>query len=89
MTTTTRRHDPKMALPDTKSNADTRILYPYKNLQTYHGRKTYHIGLQRPNRTLLQPISQSQASYLKDTTVFMNFIEKKVIIIEQSLFRWM
>ena len=72
-----------MALSDTKSTADTRILYPYKNQQTYRGWKTYHIGLRRPNRTiiivdtLIQPaISQSQASCLKNTTDFVNFIER-------------
>ena len=43
--------------------------------------------------TSLQPTSQSQASYLKDTTDSINFIKnknKKKHIIEQSwLFRWM
>ena len=50
----------------------------------YSGRKTNYLRLQTGLQniisafvdTLLQPISISQASYLKDTTDFINFIEK-------------
>ena len=38
--------------------------------------------------TLVQPISKTQKSYLKDTTQFINFIEKTKVKSEHFLFRW-
>ena len=34
---------------------------------------------------LIQPIAQKQASYLKDTTDFLNFIEKTKLLLENVL----
>ena len=66
-------------------NLNSSFLYPYKDSQTKTGRKANHIWLWKPKRTnliicwlpqLLQPIAKVQESYLKDTTDFLNFIEK-------------
>ena len=73
-----------MVVSNTKSTANTGILYPHKNLQTYSSRKTNNLrgcdgSTERISAfvdTLLQPISTSQASYLKDSTDFINFIEE-------------
>ena len=68
-----------------KPATNTAILYPYENPQAKSGRKTDHFQLRRPYRKiklssfvdrLLKPIAKTQKSYPKDTTDFINFIER-------------
>ena len=76
-----------MALSNTNSASNTDFLHPDQNPQTYTGRKTRIISrCDAPTEKLscfvdkiLQPIAQQQESYLKDTTDFINFIEKTKI----------
>ena len=76
-----------MTIPHAKSAANTTILHSHKDSQTNTNWKTDHIGLQRPKGknlifvdSLLQPIAKLQKSYLKDTTDFINFIEKTRVV---------
>jgi len=72
----------KMALSNTNSASNTDFLHHDKNPQTYTSRKINNIGLWWTNLKgilvdkILQPIAQQHKSYLKDTTDFINFVEK-------------
>ena len=73
-----------MALSKTTTASHSNILHPTKDIQTDPSRETLIIsGCDGPTERLssfvdelLQPIAQQQKSYLKDTTHFINFLEK-------------
>ena len=78
-----------MAIPHAKSTANTTILHTHKikiHKPTPVGRPIIS-GCEGPTErissfvdSLLQPIAKSQKSYLKDTTDFINFIEKTRVV---------
>ena len=85
-----------MAIPHTKSTANTANLHPHKYSQpTPVGRPIisgYEGSTERISSfvdSLLQPIAKSQKSYLKDTTDFINFIEKTKVVEKAILVSWM
>ena len=61
-----------MALSNTTTASYSNILHPNKDTQTDPSRETYYSFVDK----LLQPMAQQQKSYLKDTTHFINFLEK-------------
>ena len=61
-----------MALSNTTTASYSNILHPNRDTQTYPSRVTYYSFVDK----LLQPMAQQQKSYLKDTTHFINFLEK-------------
>ena len=61
-----------MALSNTTTASYSNILHPNKDTQTNPSRETYYSFVDK----LLQPMAQQQKSYLKDTTHFINFLEK-------------
>ena len=61
-----------MALSNTTTASYSNILHPNKDTQTDPSRETYYSFVDK----LLQPMAQQQKSYLKDTTYFINFLEK-------------
>ena len=72
-----------MAFSNPTSTKNTDILHCHKNPQTETGWETYNKRFSGPTESissfvvrLLQPIAIKQESYLKDTTDFINFIEK-------------
>jgi len=72
-----------MAFAHTEPSANSSVLHTYKDSQTEARRKTDNIGCNGPTGRLslfvdrlIQSITQMQESYLKDTTDFINFIEK-------------
>ena len=75
-----------MAIPNAKSTPNSSFLYPYKDLQTKPGQKATISGCDSPTKRisfddfLLQPIAKVQESYFKDTTHFLNFIEKTKVV---------
>ena len=71
-----------MAFPYTRTSTNTSILHTHNHKPTPVGRPIIS-GCDGPTERisafvdhLIQPIAQKQASYLKDTTDFLNFIEK-------------
>ena len=71
-----------MAIPNGNPARNSSFLYPYKDSQTKPGRKA-RSGCDSLTEQispfvdyLHQPIAKVQESYLKDTTDFLNFIEK-------------
>ena len=62
------------------------FLHAYKDSQTNFTWRTKSRGFDGPTERIssfldhiLQPIAQAQKSYLKDTTQFINFIEKRIV----------
>ena len=71
-----------MAITHAKPASYSSFLHTYRDSQAKSSWETRHFGLSRPDRIssfvdyLLQPIAKAQQSCLKDTTDFINFIEK-------------
>ena len=76
---TYRRDDKTMAIPHAKSTANTTILHSRKDSQTnMHQLKDRSYRAAKAQRK--QPIAKSQKSCLKETTDFINFIEKTRVV---------